>query len=39
MPEEVKKEEVKKPKGPFGKLKEKVETLRSILPFFQLSFV
>jgi hypothetical protein len=25
MPEEVKKEEVKKPKGPFGKLKEKVE--------------
>ena len=25
MPEEVKKEEIKKPKGPFGKLKEKVE--------------
>ena len=25
MPEEVKKEEVKKPKGPLGKLKEKVE--------------
>ena len=25
MPEEVKKEEIEKPKGPFGKLKEKVE--------------
>ena len=25
MPEEVKKEEIKKPKGPLGKLKEKVE--------------
>ena len=25
MPDEVKKEEVKKPKGPLGKLKEKVE--------------
>jgi len=25
MPEEVKKEEIKKPKGPFGKLREKVE--------------
>ena len=25
MPEEVKKEKIKKPKGPFGKLKEKVE--------------
>ena len=25
MPEEVKKEEIKKPKGPFGKMKEKVE--------------
>jgi len=39
MSEEVKQEEIKKPKGPFGKLKEKVEDSEEHLGILTLNYV